>query len=166
MMTDDEFHDHLDRAAKLLTQQLDGPLPGRADADRAREILSTLEEDPATASDLEREAALDAVYRQLAVVDDLLEPDESDPETGQVALTDGEFYDRLNQAAHLLTRQGRAGPLPRREDVERAGEMLAELERDPATVDNRARQGTLDAVYQQLAHLDKLLQLHESESGR
>jgi hypothetical protein len=78
-MDDDEFFDRLNQASRLLTQQVGEPLPGRADADRAAQTLAELERDPATSGDLEREAALDAVYRQLGVLRALLRPDGEDP---------------------------------------------------------------------------------------
>jgi hypothetical protein len=69
---DSRFYRRLNEASHLLTRQVGGPPPGDSDADRARKILSELEDDLGTAGDLEREAALDAVHRQLSVVSALL----------------------------------------------------------------------------------------------
>jgi hypothetical protein len=78
-MDDGRFYGRLNEASQLLTREAGGPPPGRSDADSAREILSELEDDPLTAGDLEREAALDAVHRQLSVLSSLLRHHDSPP---------------------------------------------------------------------------------------
>jgi hypothetical protein len=62
---DQEFYEHLNRVSAAVTWEGHEALPGQGEVDRLRLVLTELANDPSTASDRERLAALQAVYSQV-----------------------------------------------------------------------------------------------------
>ena len=65
-MDDREFYEELNRVSAAAMWEGAGPPPSRDELDRLRLTLTTLANDPSTASDRERLAALQAVQSQVA----------------------------------------------------------------------------------------------------
>src|SRR5262249_28732848 len=75
----------------------------------------------------------------------------------EAAMTDQEFYDRVNRAVGGLTRDP-GGPPPGRDEVDRASGALAELREDPGTAGDRDGPAALHAAYALLGRVSALLE--------